>query len=74
LIIAPREKLVVERRRVGEYVHIILPPLPKKKRKIPKLKEIKDDDDDNKQNWLDSEVETLIALKAKMLVNPQFYP
>ena len=66
MITAPREKLVVERRRAEEDVQIISPSQPKKPRKNLKFKEIKDEDDDKKQNRLDSEVETLIALKGEM--------
>ena len=70
LITAPREKPVMKRIKVEEDVQFISPPPPKKTRKNPKLKEIKDEDDDNKRNWLDSEVETLIALKGEM--QPEF--
>ena len=70
LISAPRKKLAMERRRAEENVQIISPPPPKKTRKISKMMDIKDEDDDNKRHWLDSEVETLIALKGEM--QPEF--
>ena len=71
LISAPREKLPVERKRDEEDVQIISPPPPKKPRKnAKKIVEIKDEDDDAKRHWLDSEVETLIALKGEM--QPEF--
>ena len=50
-------------------MHIGSLPPPKKKRKNPKLKDLKDEDDDTKRNWLDFEVEMLIALKGEMQPN-----
>ena len=64
LITAPREQLVVE--GLKRTSRLILLPHPKKIRKNPKLKEFKNEDDDNKRNWLNSEVEKLIALKGEM--------
>lgn len=70
LIFAPRAKLAVERRRAEEDVQIISPPPPKKIQKNSKMMDIKNEDYDNKRHWLDSEVESLIALKGEM--RPEF--
>ena len=66
LITVPKEKLMVEKRRVEEDVYITSPPPSKKTRRNPKLKDLKDEEDDDKRNWLDSKIETLIALKGEM--------
>ena len=56
--------------RVDEECEVLVAEPEKKRQKKGKSKEIKVAEEDNKRNWLDSEVEALIALKGEM--QPEF--
>ena len=50
---------------IDECEVLLVEPKTKRQRKL-KAKDVKLEEDDSKHNWLDSEVEALIALKGEM--------
>ena len=52
--------------KVDEEVEVLEEEPKQKLQRKGKAKQVKVEDDDSKRNWLDSEVETLIALKGEM--------
>ena len=57
---------IVREDGVDEECKVLAVEPKKKRQKESKAKEVKLEEDDNKRNWLDSEVEVLIALKGGM--------
>ena len=52
--------------KVDEEVEVLEEEPKKKRQRKGKAKQVKVEDDDSNHNWLDNEVETLIALKGEM--------